>query len=321
MQATGGVGDQNIDATGLGGLHGIEDDRSRIRACVLGNDRDFVALTPDLQLLHRRRTEGVTGGEHDFLAFQLQFLRQFADGRGFAGTVDAHHQDHERLVLRGDFQRLFDRLEHRRQFGLQGLVEGVGIGQLFARDLLRQALDDHRSGLYPNVGGQQTGFQVIEQFVIDGFLAQEQAGHAFADAGTGLGQALLESGKKTGFGFFAAYRLDRNFNRGNGHRLDDRCRCRFGLRHLDNRCHRFRDRFNDRCDNRHWLRGKGTWSRNRRRYMGRQLVFDQRHRLFRHGQGQPGFCGRGQRQFGNDLRFRFDGRLQHRLGDWQDDRR
>ncbi|MNP36076.1 hypothetical protein D3C76_1294390 [compost metagenome] len=143
VQATGGIGDQHIDATGLGGLHGVEDHRGRVGTSVLRDHRDLVALTPYLQLLHCCGTEGVAGGEHDFLAFQLQFLRQLADRGGLTGAVDAHHQDHERLVLRGDFQRLLDGLEHGCQLALQGFVQRVGIGQFLACDLLGQALDDH----------------------------------------------------------------------------------------------------------------------------------------------------------------------------------
>ncbi|MNF86383.1 hypothetical protein D3C84_688160 [compost metagenome] len=153
---------------------------------MLGDHRDLVALAPDLQLLDRRGTEGVTRREHDFLAFELQLLRQFADGGGLAGAIDANHQNHERLVLRHDLQRLLDRLEHLSQLGLEGFVQGIGIGQLLARNLLGQALDDHRGRLDPHVSGQQAGFEVFEQLVIDDLLAQEQAGHALADAGAGF---------------------------------------------------------------------------------------------------------------------------------------
>ncbi|MNT22662.1 hypothetical protein D3C72_1580550 [compost metagenome] len=117
---------------------------------------------------------------------------------------------------------MLDRLEHRCQLGLQGFVQRIGIGQFFARDLLGQTLNDHRSGLDADVGGQQAGFEVIKQLVIDGFLAQEQAGHAFTDAGAGFGQTLLEAGEETGLGLFGASRLDRGFD----WRSDDGLDCR-----------------------------------------------------------------------------------------------
>ncbi|MCY1424132.1 hypothetical protein D9M71_398680 [compost metagenome] len=172
---------------------------------MLGDDRDLVALAPDLQLLDRSSAEGVTGGEHDLLAFELQLLRQLADGGGLAGAVDADHKDHERLALVMNAQRLLDRLEQVGQLALQRLVQRIAVGQLLARDLLGQALDDHRSGFDADVGGQQAGFDFIQQVVIDGFLAEEQAGHALADAGAGLRQALLEAGEKATFALFATH--------------------------------------------------------------------------------------------------------------------
>jgi hypothetical protein len=46
------------------------------------------------------------------------------------------------------------------------------------------------SGFDAHVGGQQAGLDFFEQVVIDGLLAQEQAGHALADAGAGLATGL-----------------------------------------------------------------------------------------------------------------------------------
>ncbi|MNL00658.1 hypothetical protein D3C87_1210970 [compost metagenome] len=233
----------------------------------------------------------------------MQLLRQFADGGGLAGAVDANHQNHERLVLRNDFQRLFDRLEHRCQFGLQGFVQRVGVGQLFAGDLLGQALDDLRGSFDADVSGEQTGFEVIEQVVINGFAAEEQAGHALADAGAGFRQALFETGEETGFGFFGArgfdWGLGNHFNRHNW-RSDDRCRCRLlndrsnkrrrnrlsnNRRRLDNRLNHRRPSHLGHQRSRRWNFRGDVW----------RSFFNQRHRLFRHRQGQPRFSRRSQR--------------------------
>jgi len=51
--------------------------------------------------------------------------------------------------------------------------------------------------------------------------------------------------------------------------------------------------------------------------MGRLLIFDQGHRLFRHRQRQPGLSDRGLWQFGRGFVSRRGNRLQHWLGDWQ----
>ncbi len=182
------------------------------------------------------------------------------------------------------------------------------------------------------------------------FLAEEQAGHALANAGAGLGQTLFEASKETGFGLFGTHRLDRSFhwsNRRDGrgdNRIDNRYRCR--LWRLNNRSSRSRSnkyrhfrlwsnrrrrsheyRHNDRLN--HWrlnrLRSKRSRGRNRRRDVSCLLIFDQCHRLFRHRQRQPRLGGWRQRQWGHDYGFRFRRRLgrglQHRLGDRQGNRR
>ncbi|MNI87162.1 hypothetical protein D3C73_1443370 [compost metagenome] len=91
----------------------------------------------------------------------MQLLGQLADSGGLAGAVDAYHEDHIGLVLRLDLQRLLDRAQQRGQFFLQRLVQGIGIGQLFARNLLGQVLNDGRGRLHANVGGQQACFDLV----------------------------------------------------------------------------------------------------------------------------------------------------------------
>ncbi|SYK73428.1 Uncharacterised protein [Klebsiella pneumoniae] len=74
---------------------------------MLCHHRDIVALTPDLELFHRRRTEGISGSQHDRFTLSLILTRHFTDGGGFTDTVDADHQDHIRLFI-FNFQRLID---------------------------------------------------------------------------------------------------------------------------------------------------------------------------------------------------------------------
>ena len=47
-------------------------------------------------------------------------------------------------------------------------------------------MDDLVGGLDADVGGEQAGFDFLEQLVVDRLLAEEQAGHALAEAGAGL---------------------------------------------------------------------------------------------------------------------------------------
>src|SRR5690606_27669688 len=236
------VGDQHVDATRLGGLHRIEDHRGGIGAGVLGDHRDVVALAPYLQLLHGGGPESVAGGEHDLLAFELQLLGQLADGGGLTNAIDANHQDHEGLLAGIDPQWLLHRLEQAGQLFLQRLVQRTAVGKFLARDATGKVLHDRRGGLDADVGGQQAGFQLVQQVVIDGLLAEEQAGHAFSDAGAGLGQTLLEAGKEAQLGrLFLCHgnrcRFDRDFRERRSFRhihgfvaLRDRLRLRLRLR-------------------------------------------------------------------------------------------
>ena len=198
MQASGGIGDQHVDAAGLGGLHRVEDHRGGVGAGVLGDHRDAVALAPDLQLLHGGGAEGVAGGQHDLLALELQLLRQLADGGGLAHAVHPDHQDHIGLARDVDLQRLLHRAQQAGQLFLQRLVQRAAVGQLLARHALGQVLHDQGGGLDADVGGQQARLDVVEQVVVDFLATEEQAGHAFADAGAGLGQPCRRRAKKPG---------------------------------------------------------------------------------------------------------------------------
>ncbi len=91
LQSTCGIGNQHIDISGLGSLQGIKQHRGAIGTCMLGNHRNIVALAPNLQLLNRSRAEGITGCQHDRLAFALILFGQLAYGGGLANAVDPHH--------------------------------------------------------------------------------------------------------------------------------------------------------------------------------------------------------------------------------------
>ena len=65
-----------------------------------------------------------------------------------------------------------------------------------ARDAPGEVLHDRGGRLDADVGGQQAGFQFVEQIVVDGLLAEEQAGHIFANAGAGFRQPRRRRAKK-----------------------------------------------------------------------------------------------------------------------------
>ena len=61
VQPPGGVGDQQVRFARLRRRQRVVDDRGRIGAGGLRDDRYVQALTPGLQLLDRRRAEGIAG--------------------------------------------------------------------------------------------------------------------------------------------------------------------------------------------------------------------------------------------------------------------
>src|SRR5690606_7229501 len=139
-------GDDNVDAASLTSLDGIKDHRGAVSALFLGNDRYLVALTPDLQLLDRRRPEGIARGEQDRLALVLEALGQLANGRGFANAVNPDHQDDIGLIAVIQFQRRAAGLEQITQLLFQRLVELFGVLQLFALQFCGERIYDFGGG-------------------------------------------------------------------------------------------------------------------------------------------------------------------------------
>ena len=60
------------------------------------NDVDAVPFAPDGKLFARGGAEGVARGEKNGLFNGCEEFRQFPDGRGLAGAVDARHHHDER---------------------------------------------------------------------------------------------------------------------------------------------------------------------------------------------------------------------------------
>ena len=104
-QSPGGIGQHDVDLACLRGLDGIKAHRRRITA-LLADDRHLVACAPFGQLLARSCAKGVAGCQQHAFAVSLEILGQFADGGGFAGSVDARHHDDQRAATI-QVQRLF----------------------------------------------------------------------------------------------------------------------------------------------------------------------------------------------------------------------
>ena len=105
-QAPGRVHDHDVDAAGLARVDGVEGHGGGV-APFLRDHVDAVSLAPDGELFARGGAEGVARGQEHGLALGGEEFRQFPDGRGLSGAVDArHHHDERRgtLHVEGDFR-------------------------------------------------------------------------------------------------------------------------------------------------------------------------------------------------------------------------
>ena len=90
------VDDQRVDPGRGGLLDPVIDDPGRVAALLAGDDRRADPLSPDLQLLDRRRAERVARGQHHAIILFLEQMAKLADRRRLARPVDPDHQNHVR---------------------------------------------------------------------------------------------------------------------------------------------------------------------------------------------------------------------------------
>ena len=97
LQAPRGIGDKHVRVTcPRGACRAWEMTDAGVGGALLLRDhRHLVAFTPGLELFDGGGAEGVARGQHHGAALILEVAGDIADGCGFAGTVDAHHQQHE----------------------------------------------------------------------------------------------------------------------------------------------------------------------------------------------------------------------------------
>ena len=128
---------------------------------MLGDHRDIVTLTPDLQLFHRRRAEGIPRRQHHRFTLLLKLTRQLADGGGFPHPVYADHQNNKwRFAFY--VQRLIHFGENLAHLFFQQAVQRFRIAQLLTAGAFRQVGNDLASGFHPDVGDQQLLFQLFK---------------------------------------------------------------------------------------------------------------------------------------------------------------
>ena len=193
VQAAGGVGYQNVYSFCTRRLVRVEDYRGAVSTRMLGDDIYVVAIAPGLQLLDGSGAKGVAGRKKHGASFLLEVLGEFADGCSFADTVHANHEYHEGFARRGRYvQRRFAGREHGAQDFFEGDIQRIRIGKFLALETRREFTKDGSSGLDANIGGQEARFELVQQVLIDGFLAEQQRTEACRQRSAGT----AESGKQ-----------------------------------------------------------------------------------------------------------------------------
>ena len=124
MQPSGRIDEEHVDAPGLSRSCSIEHDGRRVGSFLMLYDRHVVPFSPNRQLLRRSGAERVAGNCRDLVSLLLKFGGQLADCGGFAGAVDADHQDNKGLFVRARHMPRF--FPQARQRGEESLWEKAG---------------------------------------------------------------------------------------------------------------------------------------------------------------------------------------------------
>jgi len=193
VEATGGVDDDDVLASALAGLERVVGHGRGVGAGVAGNDVEFEALRPGLELLDGGGAEGVAGGDEHGLALPLERPGELR-GRGrFARAVDADHHDHGGRAVGAFLERGLTgaAAEHAGEHG------GADLGRALALELrvlavgLLDLLQDLVGRLDAEVGGDERLLELVERRGVDLAPAEERTRLA-GDGRDGLREAVLK---------------------------------------------------------------------------------------------------------------------------------
>ena len=195
VEAASGVHEKVTCAARLRGSDGVVRDRGGVGVVSTGDDLDFQARAPELELLDGSGTEGVAGGENDGLPLPLQQVRELRGGGGLARAVDADDGDDgefanvvaERGVGGGKAALNFRRgdgedVEAAAALRFVGLLHG-------GENLL-----GHR---HAEVGGEEGVLQLLDGLAGEFRRTGDDPFEFVAELGGGLVQASLDFGEQS----------------------------------------------------------------------------------------------------------------------------
>ena len=192
MEAPRRIDDEDVAATGNGGLAGIVGDRCRVAAFLVLHELGSATLRPCFELVDGRGTERIAGGNHHLLALANPTGRELADGGRLAGAVHADDKHHVRFALEFERWRIFE-----EAFGLVAHdVEHLLRRKRLAEGVLTEGVRQKERSLNAHVSLDQMFFELFQGVV--GNLTCTDNALEFAHQGvTGLGQSLLYRRKQS----------------------------------------------------------------------------------------------------------------------------
>jgi hypothetical protein len=177
----------------------LESDGGGVGLRLARDDLDAEALTPDRQLLYGGRAERVAGCEDHAGAGVPELFRELRDRGRLPCAIDSGNQDHgggmvgprepDVPSLEHFFQAPFEESAHlfglRDLFGLPGGFHSVG------------AVQQGIHGLGAKIGGEEVGFDLVEERLVERPPEHEQALQPLPR----LGQGVSEQGPAWLLGF------------------------------------------------------------------------------------------------------------------------
>ena len=195
MEPSGGVDDDHVHVSGLGGLNAVKDHGGRVRSLVLADQVRPAALGPDLQLVRGGSPEGVSRHQQDLLPRVYLLLGDLADGGGLAHAVDSDDQDH--AGMGGQVQVGVSHADHAGEDHPQGRLGLVRPGDVLIPYRLAELLRGLGRGLHTHVRQDQALLQLVIEVLVQLRILGEQVVPALAEGIPGLGEALLDLIKKS----------------------------------------------------------------------------------------------------------------------------
>ena len=173
-EAAGGVDDEDVAAVVGGfalGFLGEAEDEVGVGGVVLeiaGVELGFDGFGDDFELLAGGGAVDVDRDQHGAVAALLEPLGEFAGGGGFAGALQAGHQD-DGGRLRGEFEAGRVRAEGRDELVADDLDDllggGEGGGDLGAQGLGADLFDEVAGDVQVDVGFEQGDADLAQGFV------------------------------------------------------------------------------------------------------------------------------------------------------------